>query len=82
MGELQQLRRIDLSYLIDAYTRFPQKEEFFLRGGNFFDLLMGQTRIREMIVAGASAKKIQASWKDDVKLFKQQRRKYLLYEEK
>lgn len=81
MGELQQSRRINLSYLIDAYTRFPQKEEFFLRGGNFFDLLMGQPRIREMIVSGASAKEIEASWEGDVKQFIQQRRKYLIYAE-
>ena len=81
MGELQQSRRINLSYLIDAYTRFPQKEEFFLRGGNFFDLLMGQPRIREMIVSGASAKEIEASWEGDVEQFIQQRRKYLIYAE-
>ena len=81
MGELQQSRRINLSYLIDAYTRFPQKEEFFLRGGNFFDLLMGQPRIREMIVSGASAKEIEASWECDVEQFIQQRRKYLIYAE-
>jgi len=81
MGELQQLRRIDLSYLIDAYNHFPQKEKFFQRGGVFFDLLMGQTRIREMIVAGASATDIEASWKGDVEQFKQLRRKYLIYAE-
>lgn len=81
MGELQQLRRINLSYLIDAYNRFPDKEEFFLRGGNFFNLLMGQTRIRQMILEGATATEIEASWKTDVQLFKQQRRKYLIYEE-
>lgn len=81
MRELQQLGRIDLSYLIDAYNRFPNKDEFFQQGGNFFDLLMGQTRIREMIVAGASAAEIEASWKDDVELFKRQRKKYLIYEE-
>lgn len=81
LGDLQQLRRIDLRYLVDAYNRFPQKEEFFQRGGNFFDLLMGQTYIREMIVAGASAADIEASWRDDVEQFKQQRKKYLIYAE-
>ena len=81
MGELQQLKRIDLSYLVDAYMRFPQKEEFFQRGGDFFDKLMGQTRIREMIKAGTSAIEIEATWKEDVKRFRQQRKKYLIYPE-
>ncbi len=81
MEELQQLRRIDLSYVVDAYQRFPQKEEFFQRNGRFFDLLTGQTRIREMIAAGTSASEIEASWKEDVEHFKQQRKKYLIYDE-
>ena len=81
MGELQQLKRIDLSYVVDAYMRYPQKEDFFQREGRFFDLLTGQTRIREMIASGASAAEIEASWKDDVERFRQQRRKYLIYPE-
>jgi uncharacterized protein YbbC (DUF1343 family) len=37
--------------------------------------------IKEMIMAGHSAEEIRARWQDDVAKFKEQRRKYLLYEE-
>ena len=34
-----------------------------------------------MIEEGRSADEIKATWQDDVKRFKEQRKKYLLYEE-
>jgi uncharacterized protein YbbC (DUF1343 family) len=46
-----------------------------------FDLLMGQTYVREAILAGKSAKEISAMWQEDVRRFKEQRRPYLLYAE-
>ncbi len=47
----------------------------------YFDLLMGQTYVREAILAGKSAKGISAMWQEDVRRFKEQRRPYLLYAE-
>ena len=72
---------LDLSYVIDAYTVLNQagKAEGFFR--RFFDLLLGQTYVREMILAGASAQEIKARWAPDVEAFKKQRKPYLLYEE-
>ena len=61
--------------------RHPQQDALIQREGRFFDLLTGQTRIREMIASGASAAEIEASWKDDVERFRQQRKKYLIYPE-
>lgn len=74
-------RGLDLSYVIDAYTLLKKagKAEGFFR--RFFDLLLGQTYVREMIIAGASAHEIKARWAPDVEAFKQQRKPYLLYEE-
>ena len=46
-----------------------------------FDLLMGQTYVREAILAGKSAEEISIMWREDVKRFKEQRRPYLLYAE-
>jgi uncharacterized protein YbbC (DUF1343 family) len=46
-----------------------------------FDLLMGQTYVREAILAGKSAKEISAMWQEDVRRFQKQRRPYLLYDE-
>lgn len=76
LRQLQQLRRIDMSYVVEAYQHAARKDEFFT---NFFDLLTGQRRIRQMIEEGASAQMIEASWKDDVEAFKAKRAKYLLY---
>ena len=55
-------------------------KQFYLKN-NFFDLLMGTTRVRQMIADGMSADEIKATWQADVELFKAQRRPYLLYEE-
>ena len=72
---------LDLSYIIDAYTILKEQgmEQGFFR--RFFDLLMGQRYIREMIEEGASAADIKAQWQADVEAFKQQRKPYLLYAE-
>ena len=72
---------INLEYVIDAYRNLTKGgHEFYLKN-NFFDKLMGTTRVREMIAQGKSADEIKATWQDDVKRFKQQRKPYLLYEE-
>ena len=47
----------------------------------FFEKLIGRGDIRTMIEQGKSAAEIKATWSDDVKRFKAQRRKYLLYAE-
>ena len=72
---------INLSYVIDAYRNLiAGGHQFFLKS-NFFDLLMGTTRVREMIAEGKTAQEIEATWEGDVELFKAQRKPYLLYDE-
>lgn len=68
----------NLEYVIDAYRSLNMGEKFFTR---MFLLLTGVDYIKEMIVAGHSAEEIRARWQGDVAKFKEQRRKYLLYEE-
>ena len=79
----EQIRQngLDLSYIIDAYTILKEQgmEQGFFR--RFFDLLMGQRYIREMIEEGASAADIRAKWQADDEAFLQQRKPYLLYAE-
>ncbi|MBQ7180772.1 MAG: DUF1343 domain-containing protein [Bacteroidaceae bacterium] len=72
-------RQIDLSYIIDAYNclKAQGKAEGFFTP--FFDKLLGQTYVRQMIVEGRSAAEIRARWKQDVEQFKAKRMKYLLY---
>jgi len=73
---------IDLSYVIDAYRDLTSHgKTFFLKDARFFDLLMGNTGVRKMIEQGKTAEEIKASWADDVARFKEQRRRYLLYDE-
>lgn len=68
---------INLEYLIDAY-RDVGDEKFF---NTFFELLVGNGNVRQMIIDGKSADEIKATWTEDVKTFKELRRKYLLYSE-
>ena len=83
---------MDLSYVVEAYKIFHRQgagEKFFMKFNSkrfgremvYFDLLMGQTYVREAILAGKSAKEISAMWQEDVRRFKEQRRPYLLYAE-
>ena len=74
-------KKMDLSYIISAYSIMKEQGQeagFFRR---FFDLLMGQRYIREMIENGATEPEIRARWQSDVEAFLLQRRPYLLYEE-
>lgn len=72
---------VNLTYVIDAYrnTTLPKEKEFFT---NFFDKLIGDSRIRTLIEQGKSAEEIKTLWADDVKQFREKRKPYLLYPEK
>lgn len=73
-------QQMSLAYVIDAYRCLQKQgkaEGFFT---SFFDKLLGQTYVREMIEEGRSETEIRARWKDGVEQFKQKRKKYLIYE--
>lgn len=53
----------------------------FFFDGNHFELLIGVSYPREMILSGASAAEIKARWAQDAAEFKIRRRPYLLYKE-
>ena len=69
---------IDLKYIIEAYHNLAIGEKFFTP---MFEKLIGVGYVREMIMAGCSAEEIEARWAEDVEKFKEQRRKYLIYNE-
>lgn len=69
---------VNLEYVIDAYRDLGMGDKFFR---SFFELLIGRGDIRQMIEDGKSAAEIKATWTDDVKRFREQRRPYLLYAE-
>lgn len=69
--------QMDLSYLIQFYLIFPDKEKFFIP---YFEKLAGTSRLREQIKSGMSEEAIRDSWQSGLDAYKERRKKYLLYE--
>lgn len=70
--------KLDVSFLINAYRHFPDKDNFF-NANKFFDKLAGNSLLRQDIIAGKSEEEIRASWQLQLQEFKNIRKKYLLY---
>lgn len=72
---------VDFSYVIDAYRNMPPslQPKFFT---SFFNLLVGDRRVQQMIKDGKTASEIRAIWQDDINTFRALRAPYLLYPEK
>lgn len=69
---------VNLEYVIDAYRDLGMGDKFF---SSFFEKLIGRGDIRGMIERGMSAEEIKATWAEDVRRFREQRKPYLLYPE-
>lgn len=68
--------RINLSYLLDLYKAFPDKEKFFIP---FFERLAGNTTLRQQIKDGLTEAQIRETWQKDLETYKLVRAKYLIY---
>ena len=68
--------RLRLNFLIDAHSKYPQKDKFFTP---FFTKLAGTTKLEDQIKRGVTEDEIKASWKEDIDKFMKIRGKYLLY---
>lgn len=68
--------RINLSYLLDFYNKYSDKEKFFIGS---FDRLAGTPQLKEQIRRGLSEEQIRASWQKDLDAYRELRAKYLLY---
>jgi uncharacterized protein YbbC (DUF1343 family) len=73
---LRNVARLDLSWIINTYRRFPDKKNFF---NTYFDTLAGGNQLRLQIEGGWSEDKIRKSWTQELAAFRQIRKKYLLY---
>ena len=71
-------KRLNLSYLQNAYANYPDKKKFFLKN-RFIDKLSGSDKLRKQIESGVSEEEIRKSWEKDLVSFKKIRKKYLLY---
>jgi uncharacterized protein YbbC (DUF1343 family) len=81
--KLVKSKRVNLSWLIEMYKAYPNKEKFFdykqsKQMGNF-DKLAGTTSLKEQIIAGKTEEEIRASWEPGLSIFKKMRKQYLLY---
>lgn len=68
--------RIRLQWLLDAYEKFPEKEEFFLP---YFEKLAGTGDLRKQIIAGWNETRIRDSWSKKLEDYRSMREKYLIY---
>jgi uncharacterized protein YbbC (DUF1343 family) len=68
--------QMNLSWLIELYNAFPDKQHFF---SAYFTKLAGTAGLRKQIEAGESEKQIRDSWEPALSRYKSMRRKYLLY---
>jgi len=71
-------KQIELSFLIDAYKKYPNKKDFFLKN-RFIDKLSGSNLLRKQIAKGLNESKIRTTWQKKLKKFKKIRKKYLIY---
>lgn len=78
-------KRIQLQYLMKAYTLFPDKENFFIKPKSgkpedyFFNKLAGNAELMQQIKDGKTEEEIRKSWEPALSEFKKTRKKYLLY---
>ena len=70
-------KQLDLSHLITSYQMFTEKDKYFT---NFFNLLAGNSSLKEDIKAGKSEEEIRSSWAEGLANYELVRGKYLLYE--
>ena len=72
--------KIQLKYFIDAYKLFPGKDSFFLKN-NFINKLAGNDLLMQQIKEGKTEADIKKSWEPALNVFKEKRKKYLIYED-
>ncbi|MHA4807075.1 exo-beta-N-acetylmuramidase NamZ family protein [Flavitalea flava] len=83
VSELRKTKRINIEWMIELYSVYPDKDKFFDRTqskemGNI-DVLAGTYDFRKQIAAGKTAREIRASWEPGLSNYKIIRKKYLLY---
>jgi uncharacterized protein YbbC (DUF1343 family) len=78
--------QINLSWLIEFYKAYPDKEKFFdhtlHKAVGEFNYRSGNAALKEQIIAGVSEAEIRKGWEPGLKEFKKMREKYLLYPDK
>jgi hypothetical protein len=68
--------KINLEWLVLAYSSFPDKGKFF---NAYFEKLAGTSSLRQQIVDGWTAQQIRESWEPGLQEFRKTRQQYQLY---
>lgn len=79
--DISGLNGFSLKYVIEMFREFKKmdKSESFLTRPKWFDLLMGTNQVRLDMLKGKSEEEIRSAWNDDLKKYKEMRKKYILY---
>ena len=78
--ELRKQKQLNLEYLIRMHQHCREKNIPFFLENLFFDKLAGTESLRKMLKQNYTEETIRKSWQQDLEVFKQIRKKYLLYE--
>ena len=78
LSKEEELDRIHLNWLIEAYENCKDKELFF--NTQNFTKHAGTEKLQQQIEAHLTEDEIRASWQKDLESFKKVRAKYLIYE--
>ena len=76
LSKIKKVNRLELKWLIKAYANTSDKTVFF---NDFFFFFSGTKKLQEQIIEGVSEKDIRKSWEADLNVFKETRKKYLIY---
>ncbi len=83
LKELRAQRKINLSWLIETYNKYPDKKIFFDSGQSkeivVFNHLAGNSILQKQIADGLSENEIRKSWEPGLQAYKEMRKKYLIY---
>lgn len=78
LSEELPLKRLNLSFLINAYSTTKEQATFF-NSNAFFTKLAGTKKLQQQIEDGLNEEQIKATWISGLNAFKIIRNKYLLY---
>ena len=80
---LRKSKQINISWLIELYNAYPHKEKFFdftlSKEMGSIDKLVGKNAFKYQVMTGMPEAEIRKSWEPGLSVFKEMRKKYLLY---
>lgn len=76
LSHQKKLSKVNISWLLDAYQKSPDKKAFF---GRTFTIHAGDTILQHQIESGKTAVEIEESWQAAIEEFKKIRAQYLIY---